>query len=178
MTSCFGTNTYKDLIQAYDLADLKRYPPPKTVYNQNSIMGFLDSNENFKIFSYLLKISNTDVISDQKEFMSTLFISDDETLKNQLGEEFFMKLDRNSALKLVNLHILPRVVGKNTLLGRRVAILDTKNSSAKISMMNNKGQISLISLNKKFNIISEEIRKDNGIIYVLDGFFIPENFSF
>jgi uncharacterized surface protein with fasciclin (FAS1) repeats len=89
-----------------------------------------------------------------------------------------MKLDRNSALKLLNLHILPRVVGKNTMLGRRVAILDTKNSTSQISMMNNKGQISLISLNKKFNIISEEIRKDNGIIYVLDGFFIPENFCF
>jgi hypothetical protein len=178
MTSCFGTNTYKDLIQSYDLADLKRYPPPKPIYNPNSVMGFLNSNENFKIFSYLLKISNTDVIADQKEFMSTLFIADDETLKTQLGEEFFMKLDRNSALKLLNLHILPRVVGKNTMLGRRVAILDTKNSTSQISMMNNKGQISLISLNKKFNIISEEIRKDNGIIYVLDGFFIPENFCF
>jgi hypothetical protein len=110
--------------------------------------------------------------------MSTLFIADDETLKRQLGEEFFMKLDRNSALKLLNLHILPRVVGKKTMLGRRVAVLDTKNSSSQISMMNNKGQISLISLNKKFNIISEEIRKNNGIIYVLDGFFIPENFCF
>jgi len=178
MTSCFATNNYKDLIQGYDLADLKRYPPKNPSYDPNSVMGFLYSNENFKIFSYLLKIANTDIIANQKEFMSTMFVSDDETLKKQLGEEFFMNLDRNSAIKLVNLHILPRIVGKTTLLGRRVALLDTKNPSSQISMMNNNGNISLISLNKKFNIISDEIRRNNGNVYVIDGFFIPENFCF
>ncbi len=178
MTSCYGTQTYKDIIQGYDLQDLKRYPPKEQTYDPESTMGFLKKNGNFNIFCYLLKIANADVIANQKEFMSTLFVVDDDTLRNQLGEEFFMKLDRNSATKLVNLHILPRVVGKNTLLGRRVAVLDTKNSSSQISMMNNRGQITLISLNKKFNIISDEIRTNNGVIYVLDGFFIPENFCF
>jgi len=176
MTSCFSTNNYKDLIQAYDLSDLKRYPLKNPTYDPNSVMGFLYLNGNFKIFSYLLKVANTDIIANQKEFMSTLFVTDDETLKNQLGEDFFMNLDRNSAIKLVNLHILPRIVGKSTLLGRRVAVLDTKNPSSKISMMNNNGNISLISLNKKFDIISEEILRNNGNIYVLNGFFIPENF--
>lgn len=176
MTSCFGTNTYKDIIQSYDIADLRRYPPKESTYDPKSVMGFLKSNGNFNIFCYLLKISNTDILASQKEFMSTLFVVDDETLKLQLGEEFFMKLDRNTAIKLVNLHILPRVVGKQTLLGRRVAVLDTKSSSSQISMMNNRGQISLISLNRKVNLISEEIRLNNGIVYVIDGFFIPENF--
>lgn len=178
MTSCFATNNYKDLIQAYDLSDLKRYPPKQQTYDENSVMGFLHSNGNFKIFSYLLKIANTDIIANQKEFMSTLFVADDETLTRQLGEKFFENLDRNSALRLVNLHILPRVVGKSTLLGRRVALLDTKTSSSQISMMNNRGNISLITHNKKFNIISDEIRRNNGIVYVIDGFFIPENFCF
>lgn len=176
MTSCQGTNTYKDLIQAYDLSDLKRYPPKNHSYYQDSIMGFLHSNGNFKIFSYLLKVANTDIIANQREFMSTLFVVDDETLKRQLGENFFMNLDRNSALKLVNLHILPRVITKSTMTGRRVAILDTKNPQSQISMMNNRGDISLISFNTKLNIISDEIRKNNGIIYVLDGMFIPDNF--
>ena len=178
MTSCQGTNTYKDLIQAYDLADLKRCPPKSPSYDQQSVMGFLSSNKNFKIFSYLLKIANADIIANQREFMSTLFVADDETLTKQLGESFFMNLDRNSALKLVNLHILPRVVTKNTMMGRRVAVLDTKNPQSQISMMNNRGNISLISLNKKFNIISDEIRKNNGIVYVLDGLFVPENFCY
>lgn len=178
MTTCQGTNTYKDLIQAYDLSDLKRYPPKNSSYDEDSVMGFLHSNGNFKIFSYLLKVANTDIIANQREFMSTLFIADDETLTRQLGEKFFMNLDRNSALKLVNLHILPRVVTKSTMMGRRVAILDTKNPQSQISMMNNKGNISLISLNKKFNIISDEIRKNNGIVYVLDGLFVPENFCY
>lgn len=178
MTSCYGTYSYKDIIQSYDLNDLKRYPPKEQEYDPNSIMGFINKNGNFKIFSYLMKISNTDIIANQLEFSSTLFIVDDETLKNQLGENFFMNLDRSTALRLVNLHIIPKMIGKQSLLGRRVAVLDTKNSSSQISMMNNKGEISFISLNKKFNLISDEIRKKNGIIYVLDGFFIPENFCF
>lgn len=178
MTSCIGSYTYKDLIQSYDLADLRSSPPKESTYDPNSVMGFLKSNENFKIFSYLLKIANTDVIAGQREFMSTLFVVDDETLRQQLGEQFFMKLDRNSALKIVNLHILPRVVNKSTLLGRRVAVLETKNPISQLSMMNNKGLISLISLNKKFDIISDEIRRNNGTVYVLNGLFIPENFCF
>jgi hypothetical protein len=178
MTSCQGTYTYKDLIQTYELTDLKRYPPKSTSYDKDSVMGFLQSNDNFKIFSYLLKIANTDIIANQLEFMSTLFVADDETLQRQLGESFFMNLDRNSALKIVNLHILPRIVNKNTMLGRRVAVLDTKNPQSQISMMNNQGNISLISLNKKFNIISDEIRRNNGIVYVLDGLFIPDNFCY
>lgn len=178
MTSCQGTYTYKDLIQTYDLSDLKRCPPKNFSYDKDSVMGFLSSNGNFKIFSYLLKIANTDIIANQREFMSTLFIADDETLNKKFGESFFMNLDRNSALKIVNLHILPRIVTKNTLNGRRVAILDTKNPQSQISMMNNRGNISLISLNKKFDIISDEIRKNNGIIYVIDGLFLPQNFSF
>jgi uncharacterized surface protein with fasciclin (FAS1) repeats len=178
MTSCYGTDAYKDLIQTYDLADLKRYPEKKLAYDPNSVMGFLSSNQNFKIFSYLLRVAHSDVIANQREFMSTLFIADDETLLRQLGEKFFMNLDRNTAIKLLNLHILPRVVNKSTLLGRRVAVLDTKNQTSQISMMNNNGLISLISLNKKFNIISDEIKRNNGIIYVIDGFFIPENFNF
>lgn len=177
MTSCQGTFTYKDLIQAYDLTDLKRYPPKNSSYDPNSVMGFLHSNGNFKIFSYLLKVANADIITSQREFMSTLFVADDETLTRQLGENFFMNLDRNSALKLINLHILPRVVTKNTMIGRRVAVLDTKNPQSQISMMNNRGNISLISLNKKFDIISDEIRTNNGIVYVLNGMFIPENFN-
>jgi len=178
MTSCIGTYTYKDLIQTYDLTDLRATPSKESTYDANSVMGFLKSNGNFKIFSYLLKIANTDVIAGQREFMSTLFIVDDETLKKQLGEQFFMKLDRNSALKIVNLHILPRVVNKSTLLGRRVAVLETKNPTSQVSMMNNRGNISLISLNKKFDIISDEIRRNNGTVYVLNGLFIPENFCF
>ena len=62
MTSCQGTNTYKDLIQAYDLSDLKRYPPKTPSYDKDSVMGLLHSNDNFKIFSYLFRDTYVNII--------------------------------------------------------------------------------------------------------------------
>jgi len=178
MTAAHGYHTYYDIIQAYDLADKRFIPNKEPTYKPNSVMGFLSSHEDFKLFTFLLKTARVDMIADQDQFFSTLFVCNDETIKKQLGEDFFMKLDRNTATKLVNVHSLPNVVNRKTLLGRRVAILDTKDDKSQITLTNNLGVLSLATCSQKYNIISDEIYKNNGLIYVLDGFFVPENFCF
>ena len=56
---------------------------------------------------------------------------------------------------------------------------DIQNLSQKQGQIGGRKQKKLHSKhNKKFNIISDEIRRNNGNIYVIDGFFIPENFCF
>ena len=102
MTAAHGYHTYYDIIQAYDLTDKRRVPPKEPTYKPNSVMGFLSAHDDFKLFTFLLKTARVDMIADQDQFFSTLFVCNDETMKKQLGEEFFMKLDRNTATKLVN----------------------------------------------------------------------------
>lgn len=178
MTASHGYSTYKDLIQSYDLSDLRRIENKEPTYRKNSVMGFLSNHKDFKMFSYLLKIANANITADQVQFNSTVFICNDETLKQKYGEEFFMNLDRNSALKILNSNILPRIVGKKTLLARRVAILDTKDGRTQLTLLNNNGNLSISTRCTNLNFISDEIILDNGNIYVLDGLFIPENFCF
>ena len=178
MTAAHGYHTYYDIIQSYELTDKRFIPNKEPTYHPNTIMGFLSTHPDFKLFSFLLKTARVDMIADQDQFYSTLFICNDQTMKKQLGENFFMKLDRNTATKLVNVHSLPISVNKKTLLGRRVAVLDTKDDKSQITLLNNRGILSLTTCSQKYNIISEEIQRSNGIIYVLDGFFVPENFCF
>lgn len=178
MTASHGYSTYKDLIQTYDLSDLRRIENKQPTYRKNSVIGFLSNHKDFKIFSYLLKIANYNTTCDQVQFNSTIFVCNDDILKNKYGEEFFMNLDRNSALKILNSNILPRLVGKKTLLARRIAILDTKDGRTQLNLLNNNGNLSISTRCHNLNVISDEIKLDNGIIYVLDGLFIPENFCF
>lgn len=173
MVSYHGYWQYQDLVQSYNLTDYRSYPPKQSLYNPNSISGFLNNNKDYSIFAYLFKVVKIDQIADESQFKSTVFVCNDELLRKNLGEEFFMNLDKNSATTLINTHILPRVVNEQTLLGRRVALLDTKNPKSQINMVNNKGQI---CLNNQAYIISKQINCSNGIIYLIDNLLLPENF--
>ena len=176
MTASHGYSTYRDLIQSYDLSDLKRIENKEPEYRRNSVMGFLKNHGDFHIFSYLLKIAKIDITTDQVQFNSTIFVCNDEILKNRYGEELFMNLDRNSSIKILNSHILPRIVGKKTLLSRRLTILDTKDDRSQLSVINNNGNLSIATNCTQLNFMSDEIKLDNGTLYVLDGLFFPPNF--
>ena len=176
MTASHGYSTYRDLVQTYDLSDLRRIENKEPEYRRNSVMGFLKNHSDFQIFSYILKIAKMDIIVDQVQFNSTLFVCNDEFLKMKYGEELFMNLDRNSAIKILNSHILPRIVGKKTLLSRRLSILDTKDDRTQLSVINNNGNLSVATNCNKLNFMSDEIKLDNGSVYVLDGIFFPPNF--
>ena len=178
MTASHGYWTYYDIIQGYELTDKRIMPNKEPSYYSFSIAGFLNTNPNFKYFMYLLKTAQTDKLANEQEYNTTLFICDDDTIRKMYGEEFIMNLDRNTARKLLNLHSLPKIIHKKTLLGRRVAVLDTKDFESELTITNNKGDITLMSGNTRRKIISEEIEMANGLIYVLDGLLIPENFTF
>jgi len=173
MVSYFGTFEFKDLVQTYDLYDKRRFPPKEKPYDKNSIMGFMTSNPDFTLFSYIFKTAELDRRADEQLFQSTLFLCPDSILKQKYKEEFFMNLDRNTALSLLNNHILPKPINERTLLGRRVAILDTRNKESTISLTNNKGKM---VLNNEAAIISHEIQTNNGIIYIVDSLLPPQGF--
>lgn len=178
MTASHGYWSYYDIIQAYELTDKKFLPNKEPSYHSFSVSGFLKGNPNFKYFMYILETAQTNNLTNDQEYNTTLFICDDNTIRKMYGEEFIMNLDRNTARKLLNLHSLAKKIHKKTLLGRRVAVLDTKDPESEITFTNNRGDIILMSGNTKRRIVSEEIEMENGLIYVLDGLLIPENFTF
>lgn len=173
MVSYHGYWQFQDLVQSYDLYDKRSYPPQEYSYNKDSVYGFLKYHPDFSIFAYILKVAKMDIIADQKQFNSTLFVCDDDTLKKIYGEGFFMNLDKNSATILANYHILPYPVNEKSLLSRRISVLDTRDKKSQLTIINNKGNI---SINNQASVVSKQIDKNNGVVYVLSDLLMPENF--
>lgn len=179
MTSVHGYWTYLDIIQSYDLPDLRNTPErSEKTYEKGMISHFL-KERGYSIMLYLLQVSNMDTLANESQFNTTLMICDDKTMLEIYGEEFFMNLDRNTARRIVNIHSIPRIVTTQSLLQRRVAVLDTKDPQSQLSFTNNRGVVTIISSRvSSWCRLVEELKLKNGIVMVMDGFFIPENFNF
>lgn len=177
MTSIYGYWTYQDLIQTYDLADLRRASAcPDPVYGEGTIMRWLVEN-GYTLFVHLLQTAQMDHLAGQAQFNTTLFVCDDERMLKEYGEAFFMQLDRSSARRLVMAHSLPRVVRTPSLFSRRVAVLDTKDPQTVLTFTNNRGNLTVMSSRTSTwcNLI-RQVDCTNGVVMVMNGFFVPQNF--
>jgi uncharacterized surface protein with fasciclin (FAS1) repeats len=179
MTASHGYFAFKDLVQTYSKDDLRYIPSMPYVYNRESVAGLLQQPD-FSIFAYLFRTAKMDVIADQEQFRSTLFVCPDAILRKQFGgDDFFMNLDRNSIVKLINLHILPRSFNEASLRSRRLSILNTRDPVAKLTLINNGIETPLeidAARNKGCRVISAEMKRNNGVVYVIDQLLLPENF--
>ncbi len=184
MTSASGYYPYLDLVQTYSVDDLRYIPAPSQTYRKNSISGFLNQSKDFRIFFYLLKIAKLDGLADQSQFRSTIFVCPDNILRDRFGgDDFFMNLDRDSALKLITFHILPYKIGIDTFRKQTLSLIKTKNENSILTVINNGYDTPLCingpvndSVSNKARIISDEMMLDNGIIYVIDNCLLPESF--
>jgi hypothetical protein len=178
MVSYHGYWNYQDLIQTYDLEDKRRFPAKET-YDKNSVYGYLCENPDFTIFKHLLITANLEKKADHPQFNCTLFICDDKTLLSKYGEKFFMNMDRNTALTLVQFHMFNRSIGMKTLLSKKGCIIQTKRieSQMSVDILDEKGK-QKIHLNQQAYIISDEIKRNNGMIYIIDNLLFPENFPY
>jgi hypothetical protein len=172
MVSYSGYWTYKDLIQTYELPSKRQTLLSEPSYPESSVMGFLLQPE-YSIFKYIAEVAQMDIRMGQSLFTSTLFVCDDETLKEQYGEDFFMKLDRNAALSIINYNIIPRIMTLSTLQTLKMAKLDTRNKKNQINFLNKDGTLFLDG----HIVMLGEVGRSNGIIQKVSGLLIPVDFE-
>jgi len=178
MVSYHGYWNYQDLLQSYDLEDKRRYPPVEK-YNKNSVYGHLCSDPTFKIMVHLVKTANLDKVMDNPQFNMTLFACKDQDLLEKYGEKFFMSLDRSSALSIVNYNMMNRMIKKSTLLECDGCLVQTRKEESQVGI-----NVFLIGgdknviINGNTMILSPEIVKSNGLLYLTDNLLIPSEFSF
>jgi len=141
-------------------------------------MGYLASRPQFSIFVYLLQIAGMDQLVNQPQFMSTLFVCPDELLRVQMGETFFMKLDRNSAIRLVNLHILTRIFQPSTFREQHLSLLTTRDPVEKVMVIYNNDTRPILVQGAGNQTAPAQVlevdQQNNGIVYVLSGLLLPE----
>jgi uncharacterized surface protein with fasciclin (FAS1) repeats len=140
------------------------------VRDSKSIMGILESSKNnFSFFIWMIKKAEMDDKMYHELFDSTLLLVSDENLRNQVGEDFFTSMDKNTALNILNIHLLNRKIHKQTLESQRLTKIYTKNKKTEIIFLNNYGNI---TINNTSKLIAENIHASNGLIHIIDKLLI------
>jgi hypothetical protein len=171
MTASYPTIAYLDLIQAYDLKDIRRYPPKEYKSDSNSVMGLLEK-EDYKIFRHIAKTAQMNGIMDDPQFNLTLLLPKDNDIKRQgIDMNFIMDLDRDSSRMILNYHILKIKMNLKSLDTRRICKLDTRRPQSEISLIKEKN--GSIKLNNSVYISGEEITCNNGIVIPINGLLYP-----
>ena len=171
MTSYHGVWQVPDIIQAYELNDIRRYPPKGCVYPTGSIMDFLIKSSDHSIFTFIVKTAQMDVKLGELAFDSTVFICSDTNIRQTYQDEFFMRFDRNIARTVLNYNILNRKLNLESLLSRMSSKVDSKNPRSELNVRNING---FVVINKTVTVLGEK-KFSNGVAIETDGLLIPEN---
>jgi uncharacterized surface protein with fasciclin (FAS1) repeats len=166
MVSLQGYTTWYELSAYNDVADYKgtRKGCPT---RPGSITNLLQSKE-FQHFSYLVDISGLAGRYDDPQAEFTIFAPKDRSLSPEV-KRAITNADKNTAIRIVNMCTLPRVIDERTLLSTRYAKVDTRND--KNTILINCDKIGCFVNDKR--VVTADCRLNNGIIYETDGLLIP-----
>lgn len=165
MVSMHGYFQYQHIIQADPIPKKE-----KCIIKDNTIAGFIHKN-NYKLFGWMIKLAEMELKMGNEQFDSTLFLVSDEDLRKQFGQDdkFFIQMDKNKAIKILNAHLLVRKIHPNTLMSQRLTKLFTKNESTQIMCLHNKGSL---TFNNMANLLSS-VEVENGVIHIIDRLLLP-----
>ncbi len=166
MVSLQGYTTWYELSSYNDIAD---YKGTRKGYSTcpGSITNLLQSKE-YQHFSYLLDISELAGRYNDSQAQFTLFAPKDKSLSPQV-KRAITNADKNTAMRIVDMCTLPRVVDEKTLLSSRYAKVETRNAKNKVIINCDKTGC---FINDK-RIVTADCRLNNGIVYETDGLLIP-----
>jgi len=114
MATVHGDIASYDYTQSYDIRDLRRNLTV-TAAVSDSIFGWILSNPNTKIFSYILQLSGLQGVYDTRASGDmvygafTMFVPTDSALRARgLNESIILNLDRGTAIRLVRYATIER----------------------------------------------------------------------
>jgi uncharacterized surface protein with fasciclin (FAS1) repeats len=162
-----------DYRQMYDFVDLRDETHSiGYIGNNNTIMGIIENNPDFTIFSGIVKKAGYigKLMDPQSDF--TVFVASDYELKKRYTKEFIETIDKGMSIKILDYSMMNRKIDQYLLQSSPVTILPTLDRSNSMHIDTICG-ITKLSNNTK--IIHFNHPSDNGIIHVIDNLLIPYN---
>lgn len=169
MTAMYPSQPYQDLIQSYQLRDVRTFGLKRVQSSPYSILSKIQE-ENYSIFHHMVSVAKMEELIGSPQFKGTVLLPSDEYITTYFGMDSFMNMDRNTARMFVNYHIFPKIKNLKSLSTRVYSKLDTRNERSEITVTTTNGVISLNGEQAK--ILGEEFR-DNGTILYISGLLIP-----
>lgn len=166
MVSLQGYTTWYELSAFNELAD---YKGTRKGYSTcpGSITNLLQSKE-YEHFAYLVDISGLAARYDDPQAQFTIFAPKDKTLSPE-AKRAITNADKNTAIRIVNMSTLPRVIDEKTLLSSRYAKVETRNDKNPV-IINCDRRGCFINDRR---IVTADCRINNGIVYEIDGLLVP-----
>lgn len=166
MVSYHGYWQYHNIIQAEPIQhkEVCRISP-------NTISGYINSHQGYKLFGWMIKLAEMELKMGNEQFDQTLFLVNDENLRQQFGnDEFFINMDKHKAIHILGAHLLNKKIHKRTLESQRLTKLFTKNQQTELMFLNNYGDI---TINNIARLIEADIKLQNGVIHIIDRLLLP-----
>jgi uncharacterized surface protein with fasciclin (FAS1) repeats len=142
---------------------------PKTVPCKNSLLGIIESNPDFSIFLYIVKLANQTEFLNNLQANFTLFIPSDNELK-YINQNVFINMDPNTAWHIVKSSTLKDRITSEVLEDSPAAFYYTADEANRLYITNISGNT---YINGNIKIIKKDVLANNGIIQVIDGLIVP-----
>jgi uncharacterized surface protein with fasciclin (FAS1) repeats len=162
----------KDYRHMYDFVDLRKKNQTICPIGSNTLMGIIENNQDFTIFSGIVKKARyiCKLMDPEEDF--TIFVPSDFELKKRHSKEFLDNIDISMAKNIVNFSMMNRKIDKYLIQSSPVTILPTLDRSNSMHITTTYG-ITLLSNDIK--VIHFNHPSDNGILHVVDNLLIPYN---
>jgi len=132
MSGIYGFHQLTDYSYNYaynKVKPLQTQNPKNLLAAENTVYGVLQRSKHSKIFSFLLRNSGMDKYLSACPGKYTIFIVPDDKLREQYGEECFLRMDRLDSLKMVRNHIIENIITLNDIRTEEVSLLTNINNN-------------------------------------------------
>lgn len=161
-----------DMRQMYDFVDWNSSKNPKVCIPQNSLMGIVNSNSDFSIFSKIIKKACYEGKLSDKQAEFTLFVPSDMYILNKYDRTSLDNIDESLAKKILSFSLMNRIIDKNLFKSSPISTFPTLDRSNSM-MIENVNNITILPNNTR--VIHWNHKADNGIIHVVDNILIPSD---
>jgi uncharacterized surface protein with fasciclin (FAS1) repeats len=165
------TNERYLLRQMYDFPDLNPSCITSPIYPDNTLMGEINKNLDFSIFSTIVKKARFDIKLSEKQSDFTLFVPSDFYLKRKYSKNSLNNIDENLARQILSYSLMKRKLDKNLLQSSPTSLYPTINRSHLMDISTVNG---ITLLQRRVKVIHWNHLTDNGLIHVVDDLLIPD----
>ena len=170
MTSAGPYTQAYDMKHMYDFVNLRTKKEKKPHFNKNTLMGIINNNPDFTIFSKIVEKARYTVQLSQPQADYTIFIPSDAELIKKYNKEYLDNIDDGVSRQILSYSMMNRKIDQYLFQSSPVSIFPTIDRSNSMHVNTVSG---VTQIGKCATVIHWNHPADNGIIHVIDDFLIP-----
>ena len=171
MTYLAPSNQYYDFTHMYNIQDIRGQLPIK-ISCPGSLLYILEHEPDFKYFYNLVKKADLEGVYNNIQADFTIFVPSDSFLEMRgINEGYFVNMDKNTAINIVQASTLPNKIPSELLEYSRAIYFYSIDKINRLFISNDASKNTKI--NNIIHVIKKDIMATNGILHVVDGLINP-----